>query len=640
MVMTSLRDTASGGIGKFILFGFLVLAAGGLVFSDVGGFFRDGVSGSDVAKVGDTTISIQQFDNTLRRTINRLNITPEQAYQLGYTQQILNSEIRGELMASAARENDIRVGKKHIAQEIKKIVMPMAQDGQSPEDVLSQLLVAQNMSERQLVATIRKDVSVNLLNTGLQNGFVNVSTAMTKDLAAFENETRAIQYVLFTDKDVEMSVPPKDEELQQLYAATKEAYAISETRQAQLVMINTKDLEATLDITEDEVRVEYEDNIDAYKFAESRSVAQTILRTEEDAQKVFDKVQGGASLKDAVKAVMGNTTDYIPPQPVTKDNILAELSEAVFAAEKGDAVGPVKSALGHHVLVLSDLKAAYTQSFDDAKADIRKELTATRLIDTKFELANTVDDMLASGATPEDLKGEVDVEIKTLPAVDLRGNAAGDKDAFAGMEADKAAILESMFELGEGESSAVFETSDNVMATVFVQTITPKSYRPFEAIKPTLAARWDADQRRAANRAAMQVRFASMMGDDGASLKDVASKASKQIKKLGKISRRDEPKAPLNPRAVGAIFATPVGEPVILELADGAAIAVVTANKLHDKTKDKEVLAELKTALVKGAKTEGLSVFLDKKNAKIKATINDRLLKQVYGGEAQDNGQY
>jgi peptidyl-prolyl cis-trans isomerase D len=460
MVMTSLRDSASGGVGKFILFGFLVLAAGGLVFSDVGGFFRGGVSGSDVAKVGDKTISIQQFDNTLRRTIARLNITPEQAYQFGYTQQILNSEIRGELMAAAASENDIRIGKKKIAEEIKKIVTPMAQDGQSAEDVLNQLLVAQNMSERQLVADIRKDISINLLNTGLQNGFADISTAMAKDLSTFENETRAIQYVLFKDEDVEMTTPPTDEELQQLYDATKEAYAVQEKRQAQVVTINTADLEKTLDISEEEVRAEYDANIDSYKFEESRSVEQTILRTEEDAKKVFDKVQGGASLKNAVKAVTGNTTDYIPAQPVTKANILEDLSEAVFAAKKGDAVGPIKSALGHHVLVLSDLKPAYTQSFDDAKDEIRKELTATRLIDTKFELANTVDDMLASGATPEDLKEEVDVDIKTLAAVDRTGNTSDGKNAFAGMEADKATMLESIFELNEGESSAVFEMAN------------------------------------------------------------------------------------------------------------------------------------------------------------------------------------
>lgn len=53
MVMKAMRQGAAGGVMKFVIFGFLIMAVGGMVFMDIGGFFRSGgVGSSDVAKVG------------------------------------------------------------------------------------------------------------------------------------------------------------------------------------------------------------------------------------------------------------------------------------------------------------------------------------------------------------------------------------------------------------------------------------------------------------------------------------------------------------------------------------------------------------------------------------------------------------
>jgi peptidyl-prolyl cis-trans isomerase D len=61
MAMQALRDGAGTGFLKIILMGLLVMAVGGLVFTDVGGFFRGGVGNNDVARVGDTKIGVVEF---------------------------------------------------------------------------------------------------------------------------------------------------------------------------------------------------------------------------------------------------------------------------------------------------------------------------------------------------------------------------------------------------------------------------------------------------------------------------------------------------------------------------------------------------------------------------------------------------
>ena len=104
MVMQAMRKGKGAGVVKFIFMSLLVLAAGGLVLSDVGGFFRGGIGNNDVAAVGDQNIPITSFDMKLRRTLTRIGMSPQQAYQLGYTNQFLNSEIQSMLLQQAAIE--------------------------------------------------------------------------------------------------------------------------------------------------------------------------------------------------------------------------------------------------------------------------------------------------------------------------------------------------------------------------------------------------------------------------------------------------------------------------------------------------------------------------------------------------------
>ena len=135
MVMKALRDGAKGGVSKFILFGFLVLATGGLVLMDVGGFFRGGVSGSDVARVGDHVIKAQTFDSNLRRTVSRLGMSTQEAYKLGYVGQILSTEVRGLLVAQAASDLGVSIPDSMVAKQVSDLVTPLAKNGESPKNI-------------------------------------------------------------------------------------------------------------------------------------------------------------------------------------------------------------------------------------------------------------------------------------------------------------------------------------------------------------------------------------------------------------------------------------------------------------------------------------------------------------------------
>src|SRR5262245_44983148 len=149
MVMRSMREGASGGFVKIVLFGLLTVAVGGLVLMDVGGFFRGGVRRSDVAKVGSEKIQIAAFDRDVRSSLACVGIQPGEALKLGYINEILGAEIRNSLMHQAAGDLGVQVSKQRLAQQIGRIIAPMVEEGQPPQAVLDQILRSQGMSERE-----------------------------------------------------------------------------------------------------------------------------------------------------------------------------------------------------------------------------------------------------------------------------------------------------------------------------------------------------------------------------------------------------------------------------------------------------------------------------------------------------------
>ena len=202
MVMKALRDGAKGGVSKFILFGFLILATGGLVFMDVGGVFSGGVGGGDVAKIGNQSVSLPAFDQNARRTLQRLGISPQEAYKLGYINQLMATEIRGHILNQSAAQNGVRVPKMEIAKQIQTILLPYTSQGEDAQTVLDQILRNQGMNEIMFVNSIGRDIGNDILTSALSESVSYYSDAIAHDLYAVQNEQRDIEYVVFMSNDV------------------------------------------------------------------------------------------------------------------------------------------------------------------------------------------------------------------------------------------------------------------------------------------------------------------------------------------------------------------------------------------------------------------------------------------------------
>jgi peptidyl-prolyl cis-trans isomerase D len=471
-------------------------------------------------------------------------------------------------------------------------------------------------------------MAVGLLGDAIKSGFIQASDNMVNDLATFEKEQRSIEFISFPDKDFKNTKAPNEAELKNMYEATKEAYANPELREGQIIIINTKNLKSTIEITEEDLREAYDRDIDSYSEPETRTVEAALLDTLEKAQKIAEAVKTGKSLKDATKEITGNTTDYLPPKKFSEKEIDESIKAEVFNAKAGDMIGPLETALGPQVLVLKNINEPKVQSFENIKADIRQDMEETKLSDAQFDLANNLDDALASGTNADDIKKQFDVEVTTLAPMSTMGTDASGKPAFGKFKDIGDKILQSLFELDEGEASAIFETPDGGMAALILKSITSKTYKPFEEIKDAMLKQWTDTTRQTDNKVAT-LKILADMNTEKLNMKDIAAKYKKQTQSVAGILRTKAPAAPLNAGSLGSIFEAKEGDIIALDIQGGAAIARITKVNIEG-TYSKEEMEKARPNIVNSLQNESYDIYLEQARKRFGAHINDELLAKIY----------
>ena len=125
--------------------------------------------------------------------------------------------------------------------------------------------------------------------------------------------------------------------------------------------------------------------------------------------------------------------------------------DAVFGAQVGDVVGPLASPLGPALFRVNAVLAAQNTSFEQAEPLIRQDLAADAARRQVDVLAEEYDDMLAGGATLEELADETDMELGTIDWFPLLTDdiAAYDgfRDAAAALTLDN---FPEIVQLGDG----------------------------------------------------------------------------------------------------------------------------------------------------------------------------------------------
>src|SRR5262249_3233873 len=156
--------------------------------------------------------------------------------------------------------------------------------------------------------------------------------------------------------------------------------------------------------------------------------------------------------------------------------------DVAFELQLNQASQPIKTPLGWHILRVTKIEPATTQSFEQAKKQIESELKTQDAVDRLDKIGNKADDALAGGGALADVAAKFGLKTATIEAADESGKDAQGKplglpSGFAGE------ILKTAFQTGKGDTSRITDANDGSVYAVHVDTVTPPQVRPLGEVK-------------------------------------------------------------------------------------------------------------------------------------------------------------
>lgn len=464
----------------WVLMGMLILGLGGFGVTSFGG----GVT--KVASVGDTEVSTNDYARALQQQLNALSqqfgkqISLQEAMAFGIDQQVLQSVLTRAALDNETGRVGISVGDEVVASKIMGMDSFKGASGTFDREAYRFTLDRNNLTETEFETNLRHDISRELLQGAVGNGFA-APKALTDTIYAWAGERRGFSMLRLAEADLTAPLAePTDEELKAHYDAHIDRFTKPEAKRISYASLLPEAIAKEQPVDEEMLKKLYQDRIAEFVIPERRIVERLIYPDQAAADAGRAELDGGKPFEELVQA-RGLTLDDIDQGDLSKEE-LGAAGDPVFAAAEGDVVGPVMTDLGPALFRVVSVLAAEETSFEDARETLAIEFqtdAARRLIADKVE---EIDDLLAGGASLEDLGKEAGLQLATLDYVPGQQGEA----AIEGYPAFRAAA--DAVQAEDFAEAIVLE--DGGVVALRLDEIVPAAPIPFDEAKEKVAEDW------------------------------------------------------------------------------------------------------------------------------------------------------
>lgn len=598
----------------WVMLAFLILGLGGFGVTNFGG----GVS--TVGKVGDTEITADDYAVAFRAQLNAFSqqvgqqISSQEALAFGLDQQVLQGLVTRAALDNEAARVGISVGDEVVATDLMQIDAFKGISGTFDREAYRFTLDRNNQTEAEFEATLRRDITRGLVQGMISGGFT-APAAMTDTLYAWIAERRGFSMLRLGEADLTTPIPdPTEDELKAFHAANIATFTRPEAKRITYAAILPEEIAADQPVDEQVLRDLYQSRIDEFVVPERRIVERLVYPDQPAADAARADLDGGAAFEDLVTA-RGLTLDAIDLGDVSRDE-LGEAGEAVFAAADGAVVGPVGSDLGPALYRVVTVLAAEETSFEDARDTLAIEIqtdAARRLISDKVEM---VDDLLAGGATLEDLAKDAGLALSTLDHVPgQQGDAV--IEGYPAFRTAADAVLPDDF-----AEAIVLE--DGGLVALRLDEIVPAAPIPFDEARDQVDAAWRAD--------AVATALAARGVEIKAAIEGGAAIGSFGIVEVTPEIARDGFVASTPETLLQSVFAMAEGDVQVIE-ADGF-IAVVLLDRIQPAATEGDDATALRMALAaqieQAIATDAFSAFTNALSAEAGITLDQATINAVH----------
>lgn len=631
-MLNSMREGSGARFIKIIALGFVMLGVGGMVFMDVGGFFRGGVTDTNLAKVGSTTITLPAFERVATQATRAQNMDMQEAYRFGLLKNILDEMVMRELIRQEALKQGIQISREQIAADVHEFVKTQMQPGETAQMTLNRLLQSQGLSEADIIASIRQSQTSLLMEKPLQQAVAYVPRLTTEAMARIQAERRDIVFMTLTPETAGADIKADEDTLKGYYETVKDQYQIPEQRTFRAISLRADDVKSGISVTDADVEAAFNERKDQFRIGERRRIEQIVVTDEAQAKQIAETARTSKNLKASAPQ---NT--YREPMEAELAELPPELAAPVFAADKSTVLNPIKTPLGWHIVHLLDITPARSQSFEEVKADLRKELESDALhMEMEARIAK-IDEALGQGETLDDMAKSMDLEIVTVGPIDAEGrfDAAKESDQLLVTLGQNRDLLSSLFELMEGETGDLAEINDSIYAVFSLQAVTPTRDRDFAEIKTELEKKWLSEKREEALVRLVE-KLTGELSRKEKTFEDAAKEAGVVVKTVRDISRESKVAGLNDPVALTRLFdETDLSNIVKVPLGSNIVIAKVLDARIP-AAGEATVSDTAKAQWRKMSEQAIVSLYAADLRREHGVRINQKLLDNRYGATADE----
>jgi len=467
----------------WILLALLIVGLAGFGATNLGGTIRS------IGQVGTRDIPVDEYARALQSDIRATasqfgqQLTFQQAELFGIPQQTLSRLLSEKALDHESDALGLSVGDEAVRDRLMNIRGFQGIDGSFDRDTYAYALSNAGLSEAAFENQMRDETTRTLLQAAVLSGNT-MSAAYSDRLISYLLEQRSGLLVKLTENDLSTPLTAAtSDQLQTFYTENIDQFSLPESKSITFVSLTPDMVKDQLDVQESALQSLYQKNQDKYFTPEQRSVERLVFLDEAEAQSSIEQLQTGSISFEELVINRGLNLADVDLGKVTLED-LEESGDVVFKAAVGDVVGPFETSLGPALVRITGQEKEESISFEDARDELFGELAADqarRLIEIQ---ASNIDDLLAAGATLEEIVEESDAELGNI-----RFYTGVDSGIAAYSEFQRAAR-----ELSESDFPSVIQLSDGGILALRLEEVLSASPEPFEDVRASVEENWRNDK--------------------------------------------------------------------------------------------------------------------------------------------------
>jgi peptidyl-prolyl cis-trans isomerase D len=555
------------------------------------------------------------------RQITGNRIDSEQARALGLPQEVIRRIVNRTLLDLAATDLRLAIADSSVAQAIQNDRNFQSPPGVFNREAYRQVLRTAGYTERQYEVQLRQDLARAQFVDSIQAG-VRAPAALAEAIFRQRNERRIAQVVRIGNDSMPPLPEPDEPALRAFHSENAPLFTAPEYRQVTAVVLRLEDLAKEIVVAEEAVQAAYDERVDEFSEPEKRMLRQMLLADEAAAKRAEKRLQQGADFAVVAAEEAKLAADALDLGAVSKDQLIGELADPVFALAVGGVTEPIRSPLGWHILQVTAIEPAHQRSLADVRQEITRELAREKAAAALADLTNRLEDTLARGATLEVAAAELDLPVLAVAAVDRQGR----DPSPAPVPGLPPQFVETAFAIAVGNESLLTEAGDEGYFILRVDEVVPPALRPFETVRPEATQALQAQRRAAAAKEAAEA-LARRLRDGGehAAADGWQPITSPPFLRTGEGAPRDWP-----PALIEALFAAKAGEFVVVEGPGASHVGRVTTIVAADPQRERDKVEAVEREVTQSLRTDVLAELVDALQRRHPVMVNHQVIDRLF----------